>query len=126
MSETRDFNFVEYNNEKRMSVKDMVFRAIVHLENATDMEISRYLDMERNYVTRARTDLIEEGLIKQTTSRTCGITGKYVQSYEVGREEDKKVKVLSSTQMDKIKRYILVANDFQKKEIRRWCNAEKV
>lgn len=124
MTETQVQNIIDYEvSEGKASVEDIVFKAIIYLENATDMEISQHIDMERNFVTRARTDLIGKELVKQGINRTCKITGRYVQTWEVGKEKLKlSGSMLTNVQMEKIRKYIRLANDFQRKKIKDWCN----
>ena len=126
MTKTQEQNFLDYSeSEGKASVEDIVFKAIIYLENATDMEISMHIDMERNFVTRARTDLVEKELVKQGISRTCKINGRYVQTWEVGKEEYKKPKCLTGIQMQKIEKMIFVANDFQREQIIKMCKEVK-
>jgi predicted transcriptional regulator len=89
------------------------------------MELSDYLDLERNYITRARTDLFEEGFIKKGVNRICRLTKQYVQTWEYGEPVHKKENRLSDTQMKKVKRYIEQANKYQLDKIIKMCELRK-
>lgn len=117
MNETKGQNLNDYHF--RGTIKQEVYLALETLENASDMELSKYVGRERNYITRARTDLIEEGLVKQSINRYCKVTGKYVQTWETGAETIKN-NVLSDTQMGKVRKLITQMNDFQRKRVIEW------
>jgi predicted transcriptional regulator len=119
--DTKSENFIDYTlMGNRFPVKEEVYKAIVQLENATDMEIARHILRERNFVTRARTDLITDGRVKEGIKRNCKITGRYVQTWEIG-EQEKRPELLTATQMDKIEKMLLIANKRQKEIIKGWC-----
>jgi transcription initiation factor IIE alpha subunit len=119
--DTREQNFRDYNTSgARNTIKDQVFNIIDRHVDITDMEISSILGLERNFITRARTDLVNDGRVKFSRDRTCHVTGKFVKSYCVGFEE--KENILSHCEMEKIRDKLQKANIHQKNIIKGWCS----
>jgi hypothetical protein len=119
--DTREQALSEYQG--RGTIKDIVYSKIDVMFNKTNQELSVETDYDINFITRATTDLQEEGLIKHDVQRACKITGKFVNTWVRGCEiVPKKDSSLTDVQMNKLKKYIILANKFQKDKIIDWCN----
>jgi transcription initiation factor IIE alpha subunit len=119
--DTREQALEEWVN--RGTIKDLVFSFIPFRDSITNQELSDVTGYDINFITRATTDLQEEGLIKHDVQRACKITGKFVNTWIRGKEiVPKSGSSLTNAQMEKVKKYIILANQFQKDKIIDWCN----
>ncbi len=122
MTETQEIALRDYNNSGRQGeIESKVFHAIVKLQNCTDREIEQETGLDINKITRARNDLIYEGFVKHGNKRSCEVTGSYVQSWGIGKQE--KLASLSNQTMEKIRKHIENANSFQLNRIVEMCGA---
>jgi hypothetical protein len=119
--DTREQALEEWVN--RGTIKDIIFSFIPFRDSITNQELSDVTGYDINFITRATTDLQEEGLIKHDIQRRCSITGKFVNTWIRGKEiVSKSGSSLTNAQMEKVKKYIILSNQFQKDKIIDWCN----
>ena len=95
---------------------------------STDNEISEFHKIKINVVTARRYELVEAGVMIDHGKRRCSFSGRFAHIWrvrtikEIQRGKPKELGMLKCSEMDKIQKKIMKANDFQKKKIINWCN----
>ena len=108
-------------------LQELVFKAFLNNPLCTDREISEWNNIDINIVTARRNELVEEGIITDKGKRECSISGKLANIWQVRTVEEikkgpvEKRECLSDSEMKKIYKKVQLANDFQKKQIKKWC-----
>ena len=97
----------------------VVYFVLSELKEATDKEISVYLDLPINTITPRRFELVEMGLVREKEKRICKITGKLAISWCLGgkKETPKNQDCLSSVSFGRLVRDLRKCNDYQRQKI---------
>lgn len=127
----RDTSIMAYHDLVQSgAINDMqreVMIAFLADSHSTDKEISEKHDIEINIVTARRNELVTQGIMSDEGQRECTVTGRLAHIWRVRSMEEirkgkpKSLGMLKDSEMQKIHKKILQANDFQKKKIIQWC-----
>lgn len=93
-----------------------VYRALRHLEAATDQEIAKHLEYDDlNKVRPRRFELMQEGIVKEIARRDCHVTGKRAIVWAISLTPQKiESKALTHTQMQSLKTRLAKASPKQR------------
>jgi hypothetical protein len=121
MNETSIITYQELIAEGKISKRqEEVIWALGILKEATDTEISKYLNYEDpNYTRPRRKELLDLNVVITAGKRVCNITGRFCNVWKLNTENIKpeKKSYLDETKLKRLYELLDLCNEFQRNKI---------
>jgi len=111
-------------------MQQRVMLAFLRNPSSTDLEVAEKHELKINVVTARRNELVSQGVMMDVGKRKCRISTRLAHVWRVRTIEEirkgnpNKKEFLTATDMKKLQKNILLANDFQKIKVRQWCEEQ--